>query len=144
MRAALHDGGQILAERRIDLVVILIPRKFRALAESMRFDRLPVDRPGRGRVLVDAWPAEFDLPPEQSMAHHLDELCREVGATFVDTTAALKRQAAAGELGFLPMDTHLSPAGHRLVAALIAEAIMGREHSCKSGLAPRAEADGRP
>jgi hypothetical protein len=132
MRAALHDGGQILAERKIDLVVVMIPMKFRALAESMRFDRLPVDRPGRGRVLIDTWPTEFDLPVEQVMAHHLDELCREMGATFVDTTAALKRQAAGGELGFLPMDTHLSPAGHRLVATLIAEAIMGREPTCRS------------
>jgi len=144
MRAALHDGGQILAERKIDLVVVMIPMKFRALAESMRFDRLPVDRPGKGRVLVDAWPAEFDLPVEQSMAYHLDEVCHEVGATFVDTTAALKRQAAAGELGFLPMDTHLSPAGHRLVAALIADAIAGRGHACKSGAPPRAEADAGP
>jgi hypothetical protein len=140
MRAALHDGGQILAERKIDLVVVLIPMKFRALAESIRFDRLPVDRPGRGLVLIDAWPAEFDLPVEQSMAYHLDKLCREVGATFVDTTAALKRQAAEGELGFLAMDTHLSPAGHRLVAALIAEAIIGRDPACRSG-APREKPD---
>ena len=55
------------------------------------------------------------------MAAHLRALCDELKVTFIDTTPRLKEQTAAGEVVYLPFDTHLSPRGHEIVADLIAK-----------------------
>lgn len=127
MCAALREGGRVLSERGINLVVVLVPMKFRAMAASIRFDALRLTRPDAGAVVLDSWPAAFDLRHEETMASRLEEICRETGATFVDATPELKRLAADGRMGFLPMDTHLSPEGHRLVAELILKALASRK-----------------
>jgi hypothetical protein len=62
------------------------------------------------------WPRS-DLPAR--LREQLAHLSPAIG--FVDLTAALKARAAAGELVYLPDDTHWTPAGHAAVARALAE-----------------------
>ncbi len=131
--SAIRDGADMLRDRKIDLVVVLIPMKLRALADSIDFHPLPVVTDRAQPAAIDRLPTGWDLKPEATLASHLAAICDEVGARFVDTTPALKQHAARGELVYMAMDTHLSPAGHRIVAKLLVDALDGI--TCHSGAA---------
>jgi hypothetical protein len=51
------------------------------------------------------------------------ETCGAEGVEFSDPTAALEAAAATGRYVFLHHDTHLSPAGHEIVAVVLAETL---------------------
>ncbi|MFV1993941.1 MAG: hypothetical protein ACC661_00780 [Verrucomicrobiales bacterium] len=119
MAAALTEGAEILKARDIELVVVLIPMKLRVMAEHVDFDPVVLTVEGTARSYQHRLPEGWDLVPEATMAFYVAELCRSLGVRFVDAAPRLKQQAAAGEMVFLPMDTHLSPQGHAVVADLI-------------------------
>jgi hypothetical protein len=64
-----------------------------------------------------------EIPPEATLAFYLDKLCGELHVPFVDATPALIDATAAGELVYLPFDTHLSPQGHEIVSHLVVKAM---------------------
>ena len=111
--SALREGAALLRERGIPLIVVYIPMKYRAFSGLVSLDG----------SFGETVPMEWDVPPEETLGALVHQLCRELDVPLVDTTQALRVRAAAGELVFLPYDTHLSPRGHAVVADLIAEAI---------------------
>jgi hypothetical protein len=65
------------------------------------------------------FPPETELAPrlrDSGMAEAFRETCAAWGLTCLDTTEALRAQARAGALPYLPLDTHLSAAGHAALA----------------------------
>lgn len=115
--AALEQGRDLLRAQRIALLVVLMPMKFRVLAPSVRFEPSAISRLAQAGLS----PPDWDVPPAMTLAHHLASTCRSLGIRFLDLTAGLRQQAAAGVAVFPPYDTHLSARGHAVVAKLLAD-----------------------
>ncbi len=113
MERSLREGAQLLRDRKIPLLLVLIPMKARGMGPSVELDA------ELQKKLGSSW----DLLESQTLAAQLKTLCQELEVTFLDTTPALRSAAAAGEVVYLPFDTHLAPAGHQVVSAALVEAI---------------------
>lgn len=110
LEAALRRGARLLGERGVSLLVVLVPMKLRAMGHQVAFSE------GARSLLPVVW----DLDAADTLAASLRALCAELGVTFLDLTPLLRERAAAGELVYLPFDTHLSPDGHQIVSEAIA------------------------
>jgi hypothetical protein len=110
---AIEKGAQLLDEKKVPLIVLLVPMKVRVLGPRVEFAPEVREKVG----------PDWDLAPSQTMAAHLKGLCQQRGIRFVDATPALRAAAAAGDLVYLPLDTHLSREGHQVVSACLVEAI---------------------
>lgn len=104
--AALLEGAAVCRANNIRLLVLLIPTKARVLTPYTK--------------LTDFAAATFSRPEGDSLGVVLKEFCDSHQIAFADATAPLQEQAKAGRLVYLPYDTHLSPAGHQVVAELVA------------------------
>ena len=116
--SALEAGQELLAARGIRLLVCLVPMKFRAMAPVTDFEHT-------SRSFLEArglQPPDWDVPKAAILAEPLSRFCAGKGIEFLDLTPALREAAQAGTLVYQPFDTHLTAAGHRIVA----EAIAGR------------------
>jgi SGNH hydrolase-like domain, acetyltransferase AlgX len=110
-RERLHKAELALAEgkRRCDqagvrLLVAYIPTKFRVYRDYCEFERTSPCRSWR----------PWDLP------QRFAELCARNGIDFLDLTGALKEEARAGHLLYVPQDTHWDRGAHELVSRLLA------------------------
>jgi hypothetical protein len=97
----------------IQLLVVHIPDKFRVLGPRTRF----------ASEIAAASAQLAGVPKETALGACLQEFCAAQQIHFVDATAALQQQAAAGQLVYQAFDTHLAPAGHEVVADLIAQTL---------------------
>jgi len=66
----------------------------------------------------------WQMPGELTMMAQVAKVCAEAGIPFVDPTGQLERRASAGELVYLPFDTHLSPLGHEVVGEVITDGLL--------------------
>ncbi len=109
----LQAGKRLLDEQGIRLVVLFLPTKMTTMGDLVVFDAWSQER----------LPAHWQVPEQESFGTLLGRLCKEEGIPYVDATPALRRRSLAGELTFLPFDTHLSPRGHEIVSAALVKAI---------------------
>jgi hypothetical protein len=107
---ALIQGADICRSNKIQLLLVLIPDKFRVLGDYSRF-------PNQVTARAAALPG---LATNASLAASLVPFCNSQQIPFLDVTDELKNRAKQGQLVYLPFDTHLSPLGHEAVAELIA------------------------
>jgi len=114
LAGALEEGRAVLADAGIDMVVLFIPGKLRVLAPALDEGDWVRGRPDRPE------PEGSD-----SIAARLRLLCDRLGVPLLDVTSALREAALSGELVYQPLDTHLSPRGHELVAEQIAAFLVG-------------------
>ena len=112
--SALTEGAAICRTNGIQLVVVLIPVKYRVLAPYTRFSEEVMSHTTNFVGLADSVSMDSVLRP----------LCASLAVPFVDTTPTLAQKAAAGRMVFVPFDTHLSPEGHEVVATLIADKLV--------------------
>jgi lysophospholipase L1-like esterase len=106
MRQRAHANGA-------EFAILLIPTKELALADAVAAeqDRLPVDL---------AYQAAAEVRVREALRDRFDAQ----GIPVIDSLAALQELAANGVLPYSETrDGHLSPSGHRAVAAAIKEAI---------------------
>ncbi|WP_437963547.1 GDSL-type esterase/lipase family protein [Sorangium sp. So ce260] len=111
--SALERGLALCREHDARPVVLLVPNKFRVMGAFTELNETT-------RRAVQNTPQASE---QDSLAPWLRRLCEQRGVTFVDTTEALTARARAGELVYLPFDTHLSAAGHRVVAEVLSAAL---------------------
>ena len=111
MEQSIGDGIALCREHGIHLIVMVVPMKMRAMGPSIRFDRDDVVEP--------LW----RMPEGRDLASRLRPLCEGEGVTFIDLLPLLRERASCGELVYFPYDTHLAPAGHKVVADAVAAAI---------------------
>ncbi len=111
MADAFRQGAELAKSNGIQLIVVYIPMKMRAIGRSVQFDDSTRQRLG------DNW----ELPENETLAFYLEQLCRDLNVYFLDTTPQLQQSAAAGELVYLPFDTHISPKGHVIVSEMIVD-----------------------
>ena len=73
--------------------------------------------PIRTTVFVDEQrvPAELEMDEKDAVCVH--------AIAFLDATVPLRRAVAAGTSVYLPDDVHWNPAGHRVVAAAVADSL---------------------
>jgi lysophospholipase L1-like esterase len=90
-----------------DLFVVYIPRKLRVYQGYLRA------APG---AFANRW-------TPNNLPEVVAEFCRGQSIAFLDATVPLRRAVAAGESVYLTDDVHWNPAGHRVVAAAVAERI---------------------
>ncbi len=109
---ALQEGAQLLRQEKIPLILLLIPTKFRGLGSAIEHPEAPVALPD-----ADSW----EIPESQTLACHLKQLGDKLEVPFVDMTPAFRKSAAAGDLPYLPRDTHLSSLGHQIVSDALVE-----------------------
>lgn len=115
---ALTEGAALCRSNRMQLVLVLVPEKYRVLGPYTHM----LD-PG-----IPALAASNAAPTAESLSGALGSLADSLGVAFVDATGPLEARAKAGELVYLPYDTHLSPRGHQVVAELV----VGKLKSLKS------------
>lgn len=108
---SLRVGAKLLQDEKIKLIVLLVPMKARALGPSVRLEA----------ELQAAVGPDWDLPESMLLATHLRKLCEELNVPFLDATPNLRSAAAAGDLVYQPLDTHLSSEGHRVVSEALIE-----------------------
>jgi hypothetical protein len=120
MQNALQEGQVLLAKERVSLLVVLIPKKFRVMGYAMDQINYFGKQLGLKRDPANLQHADWDDPPEAGLGAHLEKFCDAQNIAFLDTTIPLRQAAVAGQMCFLPYDTHLAEPGHALVAELIA------------------------
>lgn len=113
MQGSLQRMTEICREDSIQLLVMMIPDKINVLRDVVDF----------GTAAAAELNASPVIPAEQSFAAHLAGICRRFQVPFVDMTPALQESAKAGNAVYLPLDTHLSPAGHDVVADVLTAVI---------------------
>jgi hypothetical protein len=109
----LVEAAALCRSNGVQLLVVHLPDKFRVLGPHTRFPP----------AIAQASQQLAGMPRETSLGVVLQEFCAAHQLPYVDATDALQQQAATGKLVYQPFDTHLSPLGHEIVAALIAEAL---------------------
>ena len=110
---ALTTGIELCRSNQIQVLVVLMPDKFRVLRDCTRF------APALARKLAHL-PGVAAKP---SFGEMVRGFCAARQVPFVDATEPLRRHAEQGELVYQAFDTHLSAAGHRAVAELLVETI---------------------
>lgn len=92
------------------------------VAEDLRTIRSEADRRG-SRLLVVIIPdvGQLGSVELQSPNRRLLEICQEEGLDCIDTTPLIEEAEEPLSLYLYPLDAHLSPAGHSLVARTIAD-----------------------
>ncbi|MDA0990630.1 MAG: hypothetical protein O3A51_07750 [Verrucomicrobia bacterium] len=113
MSEALEEGIALLKRAGIPVVILLIPMKFTVMEPYTEMAE-------QTRAALTTYQP---IPDEERMAEQLRLYCEFQEVTYVDATEALQQATAAGELVYLPYDTHLAPRGHEIIADLLAEAI---------------------
>jgi hypothetical protein len=112
--AALEQGRAVAADAGIEMLVLLIPAKLRALAPALEEGDWVRGRPeGPGPEGRDSFAGRVGL------------LCERLGVPFLDATPLLREASRRGELVYQPLDTHLSARGHELVADRIVAVLTG-------------------
>jgi hypothetical protein len=105
----LRDGAKLIAEHGCKLAILFIPMKLRVLEAEL----------GPHAAIRGEAAARGGIPRPSPLSLRLAALARELGAIYIDPTDALERCAAAGDVVFLPLDTHPSPFGHEQIAQII-------------------------
>ena len=118
LAATIREGVDLLRDNDVRLIVVLIPMKIRAIVgPSTEFSdhtsRLLVKNVGHVR--------------HEMLVSHLKKLCDSLDVTLIDPTQEFRERSVAGELVYFPLDEHLSPAGHAIVASQIAETLRRHE-----------------
>ncbi len=111
LAGALQEGGRMLRDRGIAMAVIYIPMKIRVFEEHVEFDEVV-------RARLETY---GKLPPEATLSFHLRKLCDDMDVPFLDATPRFMEAVAEGVMAYLPYDTHLSAAGHAIVADILME-----------------------
>ena len=111
--SALAEGAALCRSNNIQLVVVLIPMKYKVLGPYMQMPDGMAD-------YLAKWPG---LREDVALDKVLRPFCAALGVSFIDATASLKEKAAASNLVYLPYDTHLNSLGHQVVADLIVETL---------------------
>ena len=107
MKGSILRFQEICKQNGIRLVVMVIPDKVNVLgplvsSKTEHLNRLKL------------------IPEELTLAYLLKDYCAQLGVGFVDLQPELTKAAKQGKLVYLPMDTHLSPDGHEVVAESLA------------------------
>lgn len=104
---SLRAAAELLKQAKIPWIVLYIPMKFRVLVGLVGFDE------ATQRELLAAG---F---PRSSLEDYVHRFCRENDVPLCSVTVPLQRAASQGKLVYLPLDTHLSPAGHEVVSEVL-------------------------
>jgi hypothetical protein len=104
---AIRDGRRETAAIGARFVVLLIPFK-----EEVYRD-----------VVARLFPDAPLLAPQDEVSERLRAFLEREGIRYVDTTPPLRAAAARGEAIYQISDSHLTPLGNRIVAAVAAEAL---------------------
>jgi hypothetical protein len=119
----LAMGAQTLKANDVQLVVLMIPTKLRVMAPHTDFHSFELNRGGQPVTVQHTLPGGWELNDEARLATHLQHLCDRLEVTFVDATTVLSNHAAAGQLVYQSMDTHLSSVGHEVVAGTLVQTL---------------------
>ena len=106
---ALEEGSALCRSNQIRLVVVFIPEKYRVLGPYTRMLDPALTTPDH---------EAFEQKPD-SFAGLVESLCANLKIPFVNATGELTERTKAGEIVYLPYDTHLSPRGHQIMADLV-------------------------
>lgn len=110
---ALATGRALCKRNGIELIVLLIPMKYRVMKDYVHLTDAGVE------IVRDS----HEFPLEHTMSGQLEVLCKNLGIPFIDATIPLQRATAAGKIVYLPFDDHLSKEGHKIIADLIVQTL---------------------
>jgi lysophospholipase L1-like esterase len=105
--ATLLGARDVSRQAGADLLVVYIPRKFRAYLGFVQAEP---------NGFIHSW-ADEKLPAV------LDAWCQTNDIPFLDSTASLRQAVASGRSVYLPDDVHWNAAGHEVVGAAVVEKI---------------------
>lgn len=103
-KAAFRRGAEICRQHGIRLVAVYIPIKFRVYGDLCTYPA------GSPCVRWKPWDLEAQFA----------EFSRAAGIEFLSLTEPMHRAAAAGQVVYVPEDSHWSAEGHRFVAEQLA------------------------
>jgi len=103
-RTTLRRGLEISRAQGFRLVVFYVPIKFRVYGSYCTFPA------GSPCVTWQPWDLESQFAA----------IMREEGIDFVSLTGPMRERAAAGELLYVPEDSHWNAEGHAFVASQLA------------------------
>ncbi len=108
LSGTLASAQEVSAGIGADLLVVFIPRKLRVYQGHLR------------EAVPDSFARKWE---PNNLPEVLGQFCESRGIAFLDSTGPLRSAVAGGESVYLPDDVHWNPAGHRVVAAAVADRI---------------------
>lgn len=105
MAESLQRINEVCQQNKIRLVVLFIPDKITVLKDVVTFD------PSVRKKLESQ-----AIRKEETLGYYVGAFCYQNGIDFIDPTPTLLKTAEEGKVVYIPMDTHLSPIGHQVVA----------------------------
>ena len=117
LASTIREGADLLRDNNVRLIVVLIPMKIRAMIGPST----ELSDVASWLVVKNGGHAKNEM-----LVSCLKELCDSLNVTFIDPTQEFRRRSATGELVYFPLDDHLSPPGHAIVASQIAKIL--RQH----------------
>jgi len=106
---SLANGAALCRSNQIQLLVVLVPDKYRVMGPYTRFPNRTSPPPA----------STSDPSYQQTLGGLLKSLCGSLGVPFLDATGGLEARASRGEIVYQPFDTHLSSLGHEVIAELV-------------------------
>jgi lysophospholipase L1-like esterase len=107
MSSTLLGARDVASRIGANLLVVYVPRKLRVYRGFLR-------------AAPDAYAHRW---PSNNLPEIVAAYCQQHVIPFLDATVPLRRAVAAGTSVYLPDDVHWNPAGHRVVAAAVADSI---------------------
>ena len=107
MKGSILRFNEICQERGIRLVVMLVPDKINVLGKHVTLHSQNLKK-------IE------ELPLELTLGYLLQQYCADLGVYYINMKPELAQATEQGKLVYLPMDTHLSPEGHEVVATEMA------------------------
>jgi len=129
LAGSIAEGAALCRSNQIQLLVVLVPVKYRVMGPYTRFPNRKSPQP---RSVADP---SYD----QTLGGLLNSLCGSLGVPYVDATERFEARASEGEIVYQPYDTHLSSIGHEVVANLVVE----RLHALGEKATSKATGDNR-
>lgn len=110
---SLAEGAALCRSNHIQLIVVLVPMKYRILGPRTQMLDREIPTPE----------SSMDSTYAATLGGALKSFCASLGVPFVDATGRFTELTQRGKLIYLPYDTHLSPLGHQVLADVVAERI---------------------
>lgn len=114
---AVEAGYRLCQSRGIQLLVVVVPTMVRVMEPDISFDR----DEDRRRYLPDA------IPGQKDFSGRIEELCTQIGCSFVDSFGAMRQAIATGNRNpYIPNDEHLDISGHEVMTKVIIDWMQSR------------------
>ncbi len=116
---AIEQGQRLCQSRGIQLLIVFVPTIVRVMEPYISFDGVE----DQLRFLPEGLRDD-----KNDFGGRIEQLCAQIGCSFIDGFAAFRQVAASDNRGlYIPDDEHLDTRGHEVIAQLVVDWLRSRK-----------------